>query len=71
MIVYTTPNSVRCNTIKELLNKSNLVYNEVCIGKDITPEEYCYMYPMSKGIPHIIDNGEHYVDYFAIIERYS
>lgn len=58
IIVYKTNGCGYCVKIDELMERANLEYNSILVGRDITKEEFLNLCPEAKGYPHVIIDGQ-------------
>jgi len=56
--LYTRENCIFCIKAKELLEKNNISYEELIIGKDINREDIIQKFPDRKRLPIIIENDK-------------
>ena len=57
--IYTTLGCIYCEQIKELMQRAEIPYETILVGKDITREEFKIRYPLAPGFPYtIIDEKE-------------
>jgi glutaredoxin 3 len=54
IIIYTTLGCSYCTKIKELMNRADVEYTAILVGKDITREEFRIKYPVAAGFPYVI-----------------
>lgn len=57
-IVYTKPNCPYCDSAKMLLTIKKIEYKTICIGEDISREEFIEMFPDQKTVPLVFINGK-------------
>lgn len=56
--IFTIPGCNYCNHVKELMKRANLEYSSYVVGQDITKETMIKKYPLAKGYPYVIIDGE-------------
>lgn len=56
--IFTIPGCNYCNHVKELMKRANLEYSSYVVGQDITKETMIKRYPLAKGYPYVIIDGE-------------
>lgn len=52
--IYTTLGCIYCEKIKELMQRAEISYETILVGKDITREEFKIKYPFAPGFPYVI-----------------
>jgi glutaredoxin len=52
--IYTTLGCSYCTTIKELMDRANVEYTAILVGKDMLLEEFRNLYPKAAGFPYCI-----------------
>lgn len=55
--IYTKPGCPACVAAKNILNTSDIAYNEVVIGEQMSREQVIAMFPEQKTVPIIIVDG--------------
>ena len=73
-VIYNKPNCPYCDKAKALLNKTQIEWREVVIGKDITVEQLFEEFrlnnqPQPKSAPQIILHGK-YVGGYNELQQY-
>jgi len=58
IVMYSIPGCKYCAHAKELFKRANLDYTHYRVGKDVTKTELLEKYPLAKGYPYIIIDGE-------------
>tara|TARA_Y100000004_G_scaffold104429_1_gene117201 strand:- start:330 stop:581 length:252 start_codon:yes stop_codon:yes gene_type:complete len=56
--IFTIPGCSYCDKVKVLMKRANLEYNSYVVGQDITKETMIKRYPLAKGYPYVIIDGE-------------
>lgn len=56
--IYTIPGCGYCDHVKELMVRANLDYEHYQVGKDIAQPDLLKQYPLAKGYPYVIIDGE-------------
>ena len=56
--IFTIPGCSYCDKVKVLMKRANLEYSSYVVGKDITRETMVKRYPLAKGYPYVIIDGE-------------
>jgi glutaredoxin len=69
--VYSTPTCSWCIRAKDLLKSKNLEYEEIMVGRDITPEEFREKIGNDKPltVPKIYDNLVYVGGYTELVEH--
>jgi glutaredoxin len=56
--IYTIPGCSYCTKVKELMVRADLEYEHFLVGTDLTREELIRSYPLAKGFPYVIIDGQ-------------
>lgn len=54
MLVYSQDNCVACESLKKKLTSQNIPFTEVKLGRDITVEEFKFLYPNVRTVPYTV-----------------
>ncbi|MAV94444.1 MAG: glutaredoxin [Euryarchaeota archaeon] len=73
-VIYSKPNCPYCDKAKALLNKTQIEWQEIVIGKDVTVEQLFEEFrlngqPQPKSAPQIIIHGK-YVGGYTELQQY-
>ena len=53
-LVYSQDNCVACESLKKKFTSQNIPFTEVKIGRDITVEEFKFLYPNVRTVPYTV-----------------
>ena len=56
--IYTIPGCTYCDKVKILMKRANLEYSSYVVGQDIPRDTMIKQYPLAKGYPYVIIDGE-------------
>ena len=57
IIIYKISGCKYCVQIEELMQRANLNYTSIHVGKDITKQQFSQLYPSATGFPYTIIDG--------------
>lgn len=58
LLVYSKPNCVFCDRLKDVLKNKNISYDEIIIGEDIEVRTFLEKYPNIKTVPAVFHENE-------------
>ena len=53
-LVYSQDDCVACETLKKKFTSQNIPFTEIKIGRDISLEEFKFLYPNVRTVPYTI-----------------
>tara|TARA_B100002019_G_scaffold292021_1_gene313897 strand:- start:828 stop:1079 length:252 start_codon:yes stop_codon:yes gene_type:complete len=56
--IFTIPGCSYCDKVKTLMKRAKLDYDSYVVGQDISRETMVKRYPLAKGYPYVIIDGE-------------
>jgi glutaredoxin len=68
--IYTSAGCVHCTHVKVLLERANLTWEEIEIGKDITMENFKSKYPTVDYTPFVIIDGNYYIGLVEVARKF-
>jgi len=58
IVIYSIPGCSYCTKMKQLMEKAEVEYQQVIVGKDITNEDFKSKYPEVGSFPYTLIDGE-------------
>tara|TARA_B100001964_G_scaffold47748_1_gene53382 strand:- start:1636 stop:1944 length:309 start_codon:yes stop_codon:yes gene_type:complete len=56
--VYSIPDCLHCSRVKELFERAELDFTNLVVGQDISKEVMTHKFPLAKGFPYVIIDGQ-------------
>jgi len=56
--VYSTSDCLYCSRVKELFERAELDFTNFVVGQDISKEVMAHKFPLAKGFPYVIIDGQ-------------